>query len=98
MDADKIICYKCAVTLPFKRFDKPGRRETCQSCGSDIRVCLNCAHYDLKAYNQCHENQAERVLDKDKGNYCDFFTFSTSGTKSSSSKQDVKSKLDSLFK
>ena len=36
-------------------------------------MCLNCIFYDSSAHNQCLENQAEWVREKDKGNFCGYF-------------------------
>ena len=33
----------------------------------------NCAFYSETSYNECKESQADRVLDKEKANYCDYF-------------------------
>lgn len=66
-------CQACrkavAITPPV------GRRETCPFCGADLHCCLNCAFYAPGAYNACREPQAERVLEKGRGNFCDFFSF-----------------------
>jgi hypothetical protein len=77
-----------------------GRRDSCSSCDADLHVCLNCKHYDTSAYNLCREPQADRVLDKDRSNYCDYFSFREGQGKvpSGPSKLDRKSKLDDLFK
>lgn len=76
-----------------------GRNEVCVSCGADLRCCINCMHHDPGRYNSCGEPQAERVLDKDKRNFCDFF--SASGKARSTKKDsapDARSRLDALFK
>jgi hypothetical protein len=53
----------------------PGRGETCMKCRADLRVCLNCAFYDPRVAQQCRERRAEPVLDKDAGNFCEYFDF-----------------------
>ncbi|MDD2942305.1 MAG: hypothetical protein PHC51_04985 [bacterium] len=103
----KLFCWHCqtelAPTLPVSR------RDTCHSCGRDIRVCKNCLHYDASRYNECREPVAERVKDKETANFCDFFSpggHLSSGITSPSgaSKEEGKSekelaleKLNSLF-
>jgi len=32
-----------------------------------------CHFYDTSSYNECKEPMANRVLDKEKANFCDFF-------------------------
>jgi hypothetical protein len=62
---------------------------------------LNCTHYDPRAYNGCREPHAERVLDKDRSNFCDFFAYaplSEAPQASRGKKKPSLSKLDDLFK
>ncbi|MBF0142767.1 MAG: hypothetical protein HQL57_03365 [Magnetococcales bacterium] len=63
-------CHACRTGIAAEGF---GRRDGCPRCGRDTRVCLNCRFHDPGAYNQCRENQAERVIRKDAANFCDFF-------------------------
>ncbi len=44
-------------------------------CRADLRVCLNCVFYDPRVAQQCRERRAEPVLDKDAGNFCEYFDF-----------------------
>lgn len=44
-------------------------------CRADLRVCLNCTFYDPKVAQQCRERRAEPVLDKEAGNFCEYFDF-----------------------
>lgn len=65
-----------------------------------MRVCKNCIHYDVRSYNECREPSAERVVDKENRNFCDYFSLS-SGNQSKeidSKKEDALKKLDDLFK
>jgi hypothetical protein len=91
-------CHRCQNELSIA--DRVGRAETCPSCGSDLRCCRNCTFYDVGSYNQCREPQAERVIEKERSNFCDYFFFrDSSHTKlAHPEKSDQKSKLDSLFK
>jgi len=56
------ICHKCKKEIAEDFF--VGRQSQCPSCGTDLHCCLNCSFYELGAYNDCREPQAERVLDK----------------------------------
>ncbi len=49
------------------------RHDVCPQCGRDTRVCLNCTFYDPSAAGACREMSAERVIDKEKANFCDWF-------------------------
>ena len=53
----------------------PGRGEVCMKCRADLRVCLNCASYDPRVAQQCRERRAEPVLEKQVGNFCEYFEF-----------------------
>ena len=44
-------------------------------CRSDLRVCLNCASYDLRVAQECRERRADPVLEKAAGNFCEYFEF-----------------------
>ena len=44
-------------------------------CRADLRVCLNCIHYDARLGQSCRERRAEPVLDKAAGNFCEYFEF-----------------------
>lgn len=66
-------CHKCGE--PWTLSGQPGRGEVCMKCRADLRVCLNCAHYDVRAAHQCRERRAEPVLEKDVGNFCEYFDF-----------------------
>lgn len=44
-------------------------------CRADLRVCLNCTFYDRNVAQQCRERRAEPVLEKDIGNFCEYFDF-----------------------
>ena len=54
---------------------QPGRGEVCMKCRADLRVCLNCVHYDPRVAQQCRERRAEPVLEKEAGNFCEYFDF-----------------------
>jgi hypothetical protein len=51
-------------------------------------------------YNQCRESQAERVLDKERSNFCDFFSFNEycSDAKAKGAGETPRDKLEALFK
>jgi ribosome-binding protein aMBF1 (putative translation factor) len=53
-----------------------GRRDVCGVCGAELHACRQCAFYDLHVADQCREPEADKVQDKEAGNFCDFFRFS----------------------
>jgi hypothetical protein len=92
------ICHSCRKELLIER--TVGRQETCPSCGADLHVCLNCTFYSPGAYNECREPQAERVVEKKRSNFCDYFVFIDDAARKgqAAKKDDHRSRLDALFK
>jgi hypothetical protein len=76
------------------------RETTCPSCGRDLHACVQCRHFDRHAHNQCREPQAEWVTDREKRNFCDYFSLHPAGQAGmhQNRAQSARSKLDSLFK
>ena len=66
-------CWKCGAE--YKTAGSPGRSEICDGCGSDLKICLNCASYDTRAAYQCRDRRADPVAEKHVANYCEYFEF-----------------------
>jgi len=64
-------CWKCGTE--YKLSGSPGRSETCPTCSSDLKVCLNCVSYDPRVAEQCRERRADLVGEKHMANYCEYF-------------------------
>lgn len=93
----RVFCHHCQKVQDFS--EPLGRRDTCNHCGWDLHVCYNCQFYDAKSYNECREPQAERVLEKAKSNFCDYFkAVSAGGVGSAREENEAKEKLEALFK
>lgn len=73
-----------------------GREESCSSCNREAKVCLNCQFFDGSAYRSCRENQAEWVKDKEKANFCDYFSPNLNLTLKNSIQNNM-DQLESLF-
>jgi len=85
------------------RVDEPiGREATCEGCGRDLRACRQCRHYDTRYNNACRETMADPVQDKERRNFCEYFSFTrapfTAATKTSDRAQQARDKLEGLFK
>lgn len=97
--ASRVVCHGCSADLELE--DPIGRSARCPRCGSDLRCCLNCRFHDLSSYNDCAEPSAERVLEKDRANFCDYFSPSASGTTASAApgvESDRLGDLEKLFR
>jgi hypothetical protein len=66
-------CWKCG--LQYRRLGLPGRSESCPRCGSDFKICLNCASYDPHVAQECRDGRADPVAEKHVANYCEYFEF-----------------------
>ncbi|RME57794.1 MAG: hypothetical protein D6780_07790 [Candidatus Dadabacteria bacterium] len=89
------VCAKCGAEI---KSEKVYRADTCAQCGADLRCCLNCKFYEPSAYNQCREPQAERVVDKERANFCDFFSLKEESEDKKEKKENYLKELDNLFK
>jgi hypothetical protein len=92
-------CHKCGWEWTLA--GQPGRSETCQRCGADLRVCLNCASYDVRAAHQCRDRRAEPEMEKAVGNFCEYFEFARRNwteKKENNSREDAaRQQLKKLF-
>lgn len=92
------LCHYCNTLIAVTTNNKVGFRESCDKCHNDLHVCLNCVHYDKGSYNQCRETNAERIIDKDKANHCDYFQFGEGSGNKEAGQDATRKKLDDLFK
>ncbi|XGC82411.1 hypothetical protein ACES2L_07970 [Bdellovibrio bacteriovorus] len=92
----KLICFNCNKEMTFHGLI--GRREECPHCRSDVHVCKNCEHYDVKVYNECRETAADVVREKDRANFCDYFTPRKGGTGAVDQKAALRAAAEALFK
>ena len=92
----KVFCFKCHHQ--FDVLEPISRKEECPQCRSDVRVCRNCEFYDAKVYNECRETQADRILEKERANLCDFFKPGKGGVGAQDTKQSALDAAEALFK
>lgn len=89
-------CAFCGEIINVK--DRVNRASTCRKCGRDLRCCKQCKFYDPHAYNDCREVSAERVVDKERANFCEYFVLKGSSKTNVNRTQDAKDALEALFK
>ncbi|MFH1653697.1 MAG: hypothetical protein ABIE74_06540 [Pseudomonadota bacterium] len=76
-----------------------GRGDTCPKCRHNLRCCLQCKFHDKSCNNQCHEIMAERVVDKEASNFCNYFSMGGEPVEGiDHSIEKTKKKLEELFK
>ena len=70
--AEEIVCWRCGESL-VDLILPMSRREECKACGTDQHVCKLCKFYGVDVSNQCTEDRAEDVTNKESANFCDYF-------------------------
>jgi hypothetical protein len=98
MSAPPLVCWKCgaslaALTLPLQRDDE------CRVCSAQLHVCKLCGFYDPAVARQCREPIADEVKDKDRANFCGYFTPRANAWSDTGQAAGVKAKsaLEALF-
>lgn len=82
------MCWKCGNnTKSIQIF----RTTTCPSCGSDLHSCYNCKFYSSGSHYDCKETNADLVTDKERANFCDYFSQGPN-SKNQGKSQDDKAK------
>ncbi len=66
-------CARCGREL--ERDLEVFRTTFCPECRADLHTCTNCIFYQPGAHWDCRETIQEQVVDKERGNFCDFFRF-----------------------
>ncbi|MEZ4330553.1 MAG: hypothetical protein R3F35_02290 [Myxococcota bacterium] len=91
-------CHACRHEVVLASGESVGYRDACDRCSADLHVCRNCAHHDPTAYNECRESSAERVLERDRANRCDYFRPRTGSSRVSDERERAQASLEALFK
>lgn len=87
-------CAFCGAKLDIT--GKVMRNDTCPQCGRDLRCCKQCTFYDNHAYNECKEVMAERIVDKERANFCEYFVLK--GARPGKGRNaEAKAALEALF-
>jgi len=66
------MCWYCGS--PVTEEEPIGRSLRCQNCGKDLRSCKNCRFFLPGARGDCQEAGAEGQPDKERANFCDWFS------------------------
>ena len=88
-------CYFCGALYEGQVY----RTSLCSECGKELKICYSCAFYDSTAPNQCREPRADKVVDKDRANFCDYFSPSEKGLEKNgkSDSDDARKSFEDLF-
>ena len=88
-------CHRCGTAITRERV---GVRDVCDRCSAFLHCCRNCEFYEPGAANDCREPTAERVADKEQGNFCDFFRSVAERPAPSAPSSASRAALDALFR
>ncbi len=91
-----LTCWKCGKSVPDVILPL-SRREECPHCRAELCVCMQCEHYDARTANQCREERAERVSDKQRANFCDYFLLKPHAYAGAGKSAEVNPELAALF-
>jgi hypothetical protein len=96
-------CWKCGHRV--ETIERIGFHAHCPQCDRPLHVCRDCSLYDPAYNNQCRETMAERVVDKERSNFCEYFapnpdTVAAPAHPASgpSPQRAARERLDALFK
>jgi hypothetical protein len=89
-------CAFCNREIEFE--GRVSRGDTCPHCGRDLHCCRQCKFYDPGSYNECKEVVAERVVDKERDTFCDYFILRGVGESGSQRTAVAKQALEDLFR
>lgn len=90
-------CVFCQKPISLSS-DHVGRKEECPHCYGDLHSCRACKFYDTTAYNECREPMADRIVEKDKANFCDYYSLKTQHNAVDNSANDALKAAMDLFK
>lgn len=94
------MCYACGSATPEN--ERPEFRDVCPVCGHPLHVCRNCRFYKPGAHWDCVETVGEPVNDKEKGNFCEWFSMAKVRDEAFGAEEresrSARSKFDDLFK
>jgi len=91
-------CWRCGADL--KRVPRPfSRFAECPECRVELHVCRMCRHYDPRYIGECDHEFADKVLDKEKANFCSHFRPSRRAYQGGedTGKRKAQQELESLF-
>lgn len=71
MSLIEIVCPSCKKQHAFEGM-VPFRAE-CDKCSADLHVCITCRFHDRYVENECKEDQADPVANKDRRNLCEYW-------------------------
>jgi hypothetical protein len=96
--SEPFVCWNCGAKLQNLILPM-SRREDCSQCHCDQHVCKMCIYYDNASRTSCLEDHAEYIADRERANFCDYFSPSKAPFNNSAKEgqQQAKARLAALF-
>ena len=66
-----MICWKCKKEINVTEVH---RSSECPLCKADLRCCKACKFYSPGSHYDCKETVDDNITDKEKSNFCDYFS------------------------
>lgn len=92
------MCWRCKKDIELDA--PPARGDERPECGADLRSCKNCLRYSPGGYHDCSERAEDAPSDKERGNFCDFFSLKRhfgGGEAELGGREAARAAFDSLF-
>lgn len=83
-----MICWKCNKEINIEVF----RTSECPLCHAPLHVCKACKFYENGAHYDCKETVDQNVVDKERSNFCDYFSYNQNLSAAAGHTQEQKSK------
>ncbi|MGE3392128.1 MAG: hypothetical protein AB7O21_19125 [Gammaproteobacteria bacterium] len=96
MTAGELQCWRCGASLA----DEPlplARAAQCRGCHADLHVCRLCEFHARGVANECREPIAERVVNKERANFCGYFRARAGAWQAGDGTDAARAALDALF-
>jgi hypothetical protein len=73
------------------------REARCRACGADLHACRQCRWYDTGKAKDCAEPVADEVRDKERANFCGYFSINPGAHTGSGDADAARARLEALF-
>lgn len=96
--SESLVCWRCGASIA--EWPLPlSRTAECKQCRADLHVCKLCEFYDPRLGKQCREPVADEVQNKERANFCGYFTAKTGAFSpaNQSAQHAARAQLDALF-
>lgn len=92
----EFVCWRCGGSLA----DEPlplARAAQCVACHADLHVCKLCEFYATGIANDCREPIAERVVNKERANFCGYMKLRPDAYQAMAASAGSHAALEALF-